>query len=65
MTAKPRWRPTDFSEIEGRLTEAKALLEQAVRMMEASEMQKVSAIAEMHLDEARRQDDHPFRRRYR
>lgn len=61
----PQWRAADFSELERRLTEAKRLLEQAARMMEAREMEKVSAVAELHLDQARRRHDHTIGRRYR
>jgi len=65
MTRRPEWRPMDFSELERRLTEAKSLLEQAAQLMEAREMDKVSTLAEMHLQEEKARDEHAFGRRYR
>jgi len=55
----------DFSELEGRLSEAKSLLEQAVRLIEAQEMEKLTDLAESQLQTERAHYEHPFRRRYR
>ena len=65
MAPKPQWRSFDFSELERRLTEAKDMLAQAARMIEVSETQKLDTMAEIGLEQARRQDDHPHRQRYR
>lgn len=65
MTRAPQWRPLEFTELERRLTEAKNLLEQAARLMEARELEKVSTIAEMHLEEERGRHGHALGRRYR
>lgn len=61
----PRWRSVDFSELEQKLSEAKVLLEQAANMMQESDMSKVSAIANMHLDEQQRKHEHAIGKRYR
>lgn len=65
MTKKSEWRPLEFTELERRLTEAKSLLEQAARLMEARDLEKVHSIAEMHLQEEQARNGHPHRRRYR
>ena len=65
MTKIPRWRPIEFSDLEERLAEAKSLLEQAARLIEAEETRKVSTIANLHLDRAKRRNGDPNRRRYR
>ena len=65
MTKNPRWRPMDFSDLEERLAEAKSLLEQAARLIEAEEIRKVATITNLHLDRAKNRNGDPNRRRYR
>ena len=65
MTRIPEWRPLDFDNLESRLTEARDLLQQAVRLIAAHDLEKVSGLADLHLDEEKRRDDHAHRRRYR
>lgn len=65
MPQPPDWRPADFSEIERRLTEARDLLAHAARLLEAREMEKVTNLADVTLDQESRAHEHTHGRRYR
>ncbi|MEQ1955834.1 hypothetical protein [Mesorhizobium sp. CN2-181] len=65
MSNQSPWRPMDFGDLERRLLEARDLLAQAARMIAVQEMEKVSSIADMHLEEEKQRDEHSHRRRYR
>jgi hypothetical protein len=65
MPNPPHWRPMQFDELERRLTEARDLLSQAARLIATQDLEKVSGLADLHLDEEKRRDEHAHRRRYR
>lgn len=65
MPNTPHWRPMDFGDLERRLAEASDLLVRAARLMAAQDLEKVSSLADLHLDEEKRRDEHAHRRRYR
>ncbi|MEM0947926.1 MAG: hypothetical protein AAGK37_11000 [Pseudomonadota bacterium] len=65
MKSAQKWQPADFSNLEARLVEAKSLLEHAVRLIEAREMETLTNLADDQLRQERDRHEHPIRRRYR
>ena len=65
MTKPPEWQPMDFGSVERRLTEARDLLLQAAKLLEARDLENVATLTDLHLDQENARNGNANGRRYR